>query len=157
MIWGRLLERCLSCCLIAILIMPVRATARVCPGDDSEPQAASSALQNNPSDKLATTGTDTPADPPIPSDTAPTAEQGPSQSPSQTPKSPDQTPTPLGTAAAPETREDGVPGSAPAGAAIAPAKQRRVWRFSVRTALVVGAVVAVGVIAGVSLASPSRP
>jgi len=68
-----------------------------------------------------------------------------------------QAPTPLGTAAAPEIRVDGAPASTPSGAAIAPAKQKRVFRFSVKTALIVGAVVAAGVVAGASLASPGRP
>lgn len=65
------------------------------------------------------------------------------------------TPAPVGTAAAPEMKSEGTPASAPAGAAIAPAKQRRVKSFSVRVALLVGAAVAVGVVAGAALASPS--
>ncbi len=68
-----------------------------------------------------------------------------------------QTAIPLGTAAAPQTQIDGVTASTPSGAAIAPAKQKRVRKFSVRTALVVGAVVAVGAVAGASLATSSRP
>lgn len=68
-----------------------------------------------------------------------------------------QTPTPVGTAAAPDTHVDGIAASTPSGAAIAPAKQRRVRKFTIRTALVVGAVVAVGIVSAVSLASPARP
>ena len=64
---------------------------------------------------------------------------------------------PVGTAAAPEVKSLGVPASRPAGAAIAPAKQRRIRSFTIRTALIIGAVVAVGAVAGASLASPSRP
>ena len=68
-----------------------------------------------------------------------------------------QLPTPLGTAVAPDTHIDGVAASTPSGAAIAPAKQRRIRRFSVRTALVVGAVVAVGITAGATAATSGRP
>ena len=63
---------------------------------------------------------------------------------------------PLGTAAAPEIRSDGVPASTASGAAIAPIKQKRVRRFSVATALAIGAAVAVGVVVGLSAASPAR-
>ena len=65
--------------------------------------------------------------------------------------------TPVGTAVAPAEQLHGVPASTPSGAAIAPGKQKRVHSFSVRVALLVGAVVAVGTIAGASLASSSRP
>lgn len=64
-------------------------------------------------------------------------------------------PPPVGTAAAPDMRPEGTPASAPAGAAIAPAKQRRVKSFSVRVALLVGAAVAVGIVAGAALGSSS--
>lgn len=65
--------------------------------------------------------------------------------------------TPIGTAAAPDTHVDGIAASTPSGAAIAPGKQRRVRKFTIRTALVVGAIVAVGIVSAVSLASPARP
>ena len=64
---------------------------------------------------------------------------------------------PVGTAAAPYEKSDGVPASRPAGAAIAPAKQRRIHTFAIRAALLVGAGVAIGVVAAASLGSPSRP
>lgn len=64
---------------------------------------------------------------------------------------------PVGTAVAPEQQLHGVPASTPSGAAIAPGKQKRIHSFSVRVALLVGAVVAVGTVAGASLASSSRP
>ncbi len=64
---------------------------------------------------------------------------------------------PVGTAAAPYEKPDGVPASRPAGAAIAPAKQRRIHTFAIRAALLVGAGVAIGVVAAASLGSPSRP
>jgi hypothetical protein len=70
---------------------------------------------------------------------------------------PQQSRTPLGTAAAPLAQVDGVPASTPSGAAIAPGKQKRVRKFSIRTALVIGAVVAIGTVTGATLATSSHP
>ena len=64
---------------------------------------------------------------------------------------------PLGTAVSPEVTPEGSPASNPTGAAIAPGKQKRIRRFSVRTALLLGGGVAVGIVTAASLASPSRP
>lgn len=65
--------------------------------------------------------------------------------------------SPLGTGAAPDLGSRGVPASRPAGAAIAPAKQRRVSIISVRTALLVGGAVALGVVTGLTLGTSARP
>lgn len=64
---------------------------------------------------------------------------------------------PVGTAAAPVVTPEGTPASRPAGAAIAPIKQRRTRSFAIRIALLVGAGIAIGTVAGTTLASPSRP
>jgi hypothetical protein len=64
---------------------------------------------------------------------------------------------PVGTAAAPYEVTTGVAASRPAGAVIAPAKQRRVRIILIRTAVVVGAAVAVGSVVALSKGSPSRP
>lgn len=64
---------------------------------------------------------------------------------------------PLGTAAAPYVRPEGIPASRPAGAVIAPAKQRRVRIIAIRIALLVGAAVAIGTVAAASKGSPARP
>jgi hypothetical protein len=66
-------------------------------------------------------------------------------------------PKPVGTAAAPYEKTTGVAASRPAGAAIAPAKQRRVRSFLIKLGVVVGAGVALGTVAALSHASPSRP
>lgn len=63
---------------------------------------------------------------------------------------------PLGVAAAPYTRPTGVAGSRPAGAVIAPAKQRRVRTILISIGVVVAAGVAIGTVAGLSHASPSH-
>ena len=66
-------------------------------------------------------------------------------------------PAPTGTAAAPYEKQEGVSASNPAGSAIAPGKQRRIRSFAIRIGLLVGAAVAIGVVAGASLGSSSRP
>lgn len=64
---------------------------------------------------------------------------------------------PLGTAAAPLTKPTGIAASRPAGAAIAPAKQRRVRKIVIRVGIVVAAAAAVGAVAGLSQSSSGRP
>jgi hypothetical protein len=64
---------------------------------------------------------------------------------------------PVGTAAAEAPNTTGVMASKPAGAAIAPAKQRRVRMLLIKVGAVVGAGVAVGAVAALSSGSPSRP
>lgn len=64
---------------------------------------------------------------------------------------------PLGTAAAPAQPGTGVTASRPAGAAIAPARQKRTRSFMIRVGLLIGAAVAVGTVIALSSASPSQP
>ncbi len=65
--------------------------------------------------------------------------------------------TPLGTAAAPYQTTTGVTASRPAGAVIAPAKQRRARSILIRVGVVAGAAVAIGSVVLLSHGSPSRP
>lgn len=64
---------------------------------------------------------------------------------------------PVGTAAAPYEKPTGVAGSKPAGAAIAPAKQKRARSILIRYGVIVGAAAAVGTVVALSHASSSRP
>jgi hypothetical protein len=64
---------------------------------------------------------------------------------------------PVGTAAAPLETTTGVTASRPAGAVIAPAKQRRARSILIRVGVVVGAAVAIGTVVGLSRASSARP
>lgn len=64
---------------------------------------------------------------------------------------------PVGTAAAPLPKSGGVAASRPAGAVIAPGKQRRVRAILIRVGIVVGAAVAVGTVVALSRSSPARP
>jgi hypothetical protein len=64
---------------------------------------------------------------------------------------------PVGTAAAETVPTTGVAASRPAGAALAPAKQRRVRTLLIRMGAVIGVGAAVGVTMALSEGSPSRP
>lgn len=64
---------------------------------------------------------------------------------------------PVGTAVAPYERTVGVAASRPAGAAIAPGKQKRVRTIVITLGVVVGAGIAVGSVAALSHGSASRP
>jgi hypothetical protein len=64
---------------------------------------------------------------------------------------------PVGTAAAPYEPTVGIAASRPAGAAIAPAKQRRVRTILISLGVIAGAGIAVGSVAALSHGSPSRP
>jgi hypothetical protein len=71
--------------------------------------------------------------------------------PAATPKEP------LGTAAAETVAPVGVAASRPAGAALAPAKQRRVRTILIRMGAIVGAAAALGVTMALTEGSPSKP
>ena len=64
---------------------------------------------------------------------------------------------PVGTAVAPYEKTTGVTASRPAGAVIAPAKQRRVRAILIKVGVIVGAGVAIGTVAALSHGSSSRP
>ena len=83
------------------------------------------------------------------------AQQNPQSQPAQQPSSSSQ--QPVGTAAAPYEKPTGVPGSRPAGAAIAPAKQRRVRAIVISVGLLLAGAGAVGAVVGLSKASHSQP
>lgn len=74
-----------------------------------------------------------------------------------TPQSQNRTHEPVGTAAAESVPTSGVAASRPAGAALAPAKQRRIRSILIKTGALVGAGVAIGATMALSEGSPSRP
>lgn len=157
---NRFLKQYLSLCLVASLVLPLEAFAST--GNNDAQQTSSTSQASTQNTEPATTGQDSAA--PAPQSTgasqnsSQTSSQNGAETPTQQPSKPqEQVPPPKGTAAAPDTRVDGVPAATPSGAAIAPAKQKRVRRFSIRTALVVGAVIAVGTVAGLSLATSAKP
>jgi hypothetical protein len=64
---------------------------------------------------------------------------------------------PVGTAAAPYEKGIGVAASRPAGAVIAPAKQRRTRSILIKVGLIAAAAVAIGTVVALSSGSPSTP
>lgn len=76
---------------------------------------------------------------------------------SQAQSAPQQNTNPVGTAAAPVAKPSGVAASRPAGAVIAPSKQKRRKAILIRVGIIVGAGVAVGTVAALSRSSSARP
>jgi hypothetical protein len=70
---------------------------------------------------------------------------------------PQTAPEPVGTAVAPYEKTVGVASSRPAGAVIAPAKQRRAHSLLIKVGLIVAGATAIGTVVALSKASPSRP
>ena len=64
---------------------------------------------------------------------------------------------PVGTAAAEAPTVSGVTAAQPAGAAIAPAKQRRVRTIVLKAGAILGAGAAIGTVIALSAATPSKP
>jgi hypothetical protein len=159
------LERPVAFCLVTLLAIPASAAAGTPPFQNfrasstpvetlTEQQAVAqpagnAAASSSPSAAHAADSSSTPEQ------TAPQNPQAASPPSGQTVQQ--NGTAPGGTAAAPEIKPEGVPASRPSGAAIAPAKQRRVRIFAIRTALVLGAAVAIGVVTAASLGSPSKP
>ncbi len=87
----------------------------------------------------------------------PPPQPAPQPSPPQSSTSQTSGQKPVGTAAAEAPSTAGVAASQPAGAAIAPAKQRRARTIIIRTGAIIGAAVAVGVVVGLTEATSSKP
>lgn len=75
----------------------------------------------------------------------------------QTQPAQQQNTNPVGTAAAPVAKPTGIAASRPAGAAIAPSKQKRRKAILIRVGIIVGAGIAVGTVAALSRTSSGRP
>jgi hypothetical protein len=154
------ITRQISRLLVALLIIPLGGTAfaQQAPPSLPEPLAADQAAVPAPDAEVASTSLlpvdfsgETTPDAPQPQN-APAPQQQQSNPPQQS--APRQ---PLGTAAAPYEQPSGITASRPAGAAIAPAKQRRTRTLVIRVGVIIAAAVAVGTVLALSNASPSTP
>jgi len=131
----------------------------------SEPTAPAPATAAAPSEPPQTTAPDAPANnTEITLQSLPDAPSANAQEPTlqtrdgNTQKKNDTQQTePAGTAAAQIGKLKGGPASKPAGAAIAPAKQRRVRSYLLKFGAIAGAGIAVGTVLALSHGSPSRP
>jgi hypothetical protein len=150
--------RCVVCGLIALMTMQGTFAAaqqepsRQAPASQSRPVTQPQTISAPPMmpDDMSVNA-DLSSLPSAPLPQSPASEQ---QTPAQQPGNPQQ---PVGTAAAPYEKPTGVPGSSPAGAVIAPAKQRRVRAIVIRVSIVLAAGAAVGAVVGLSRASHSQP
>lgn len=129
------------------------------------PVAAAGQNQTNPGEPVnplsgppAYTPPGTPAAPPehqLPDSPGPQQGQQAAQPTQQQTKN---TPhEPVGTAAAEWMPSSGIAASRPAGAALAPAKQKRARSLVIKVGALLGAGAAVGTVMALSKASPSRP
>ena len=153
-------NRSIAVCLAVLLAAPVGYAASASPQQlpsAPSPQTTPSAQTQNSEDanapRLSAPGVgsspqvqpqnQSAANPSSPSQPAPAQQQ---QNPSK----------PLGTAAAPNENAAGATASRPAGAVIAPAKQRRVRIIVIRAALIIGGAVALGTVLALTHETPSK-
>lgn len=164
-------RKVIACCLVTLLAATFAEAAPVPLQQtmSTESQQSASQVQDKAHDsrsdsigggvKAATT-----ENPPA---TEPNSNGGPDQSTNQDAQSTRSQPVaeqqqdgvtqPVGTAAAPRETTTGVAASKPAGAVIAPSKQRRARSFIIKLGVVAGACVAIGTVAALSHTSPSQP
>jgi cobalamin biosynthesis Mg chelatase CobN len=164
-----LTERLVGSCLVLMLAAPT-AKAAVMPWQDAAPARQE---QSTPSSGVEEAGSDSESGKQIvnPSQSEATLPDAPevaqststgsngsngSTQPSQDQQRNDAA-QPVGTAAAPAVKSTGVAGSRVSGAAIAPAKQRRVHTFLISAAVIAAACVAVGTVVALTHATPSQP
>jgi hypothetical protein len=156
------LRRRIANCLVIVVALPFgkAATAQslqTLPGQQLEASASAPA----PSPGAGTTKADAQQSGAAPDNPAPAASQTnnqPAGAPQAAPQQqPNGTTAPVGTAAAPYEKGVGVAASRPAGAVIAPAKQKRTRSLLIKVGLIAAAAVAIGTVVALSSASPSTP
>ncbi|MGA9957093.1 MAG: hypothetical protein WBQ06_02350 [Acidobacteriaceae bacterium] len=159
-------QRHIAGCLVIVLAAPFAEAASTQPQlVASAQQTATAPATNSQSSDRATGSADkVPSQPvatPSNSTSSSVGDGNEEQSLATLPSAPQQqqngTSNPVGTAAAPYEKRTGIAASRPAGAVVAPAKQKRSRSFLIRVGLIVGACVAVGTIVALSAGSPSRP
>ena len=152
-ITGYWLPRQIVHCLVMLLAVPFGKAAMALPQQAENVSPAQPQPQN--SDSGAKPGTDTTQPAPVPSQATDDNRQNgsPQTAPEQQQSG---TQAPVGTAAAPYEKGIGVAASRPAGAVIAPAKQRRTRSILIKVGVILAAGVAIGTVAGLSAASPSK-
>lgn len=124
------------------------------PGTVIAQQTTEPASQNEPPGQESQTQPQSPQKTaPAPDNSAP-PQNGPSTSGTASQNAPQQ---PVGGAAAQLGRTTGGAASKPAGAALAPEKQRQTHSLFLKLGIIAGAGIAVGSVAALSHASPSRP
>ena len=159
---GRWLRRQIAGCLLLLFTAPV-ANAVPSPQQEANLSQDRGASSAQPQSQQANTVAKQANTEPSPSEVlpdSPSAVRSKDRGSSGQPPSPerqDSPQDPLGTAAAPSVKTTGTAASRPAGAAIAPAKQKRARSILIKVGVIVGAAAAVGTVVALSSGSPSRP
>jgi cobalamin biosynthesis Mg chelatase CobN len=151
-------------CIISLLVLNCAAELPDSPGATishsqaaAESETSNSTQSESPSVLAQATGTE-PSRQPATSNQSPSAQSASTQSsPTQSGQSQAPSQKPVGTAAAETVPSTGVAASQPAGTAIAPGKQRRTRSIVIKVGALVGAAVAVGTVAALSLGTSSKP
>ena len=150
------LRRQIALCLVIFLTAPFGEAASALPQQVSPGEQAGQS-QNTNSGATKTSAPTTQSET-IPDSPTPVEQNQPSSSFLNAPEQKQSaTPEPVGTAVAPYEKIVGVAASRPAGAAIAPAKQKRTRTILISVGVVVATAVAVGTVVALSKASPSQP
>jgi len=165
---GHWLTRQIAGCLVLLLLVPFVTAATSQEPATSPSQQAEGVSSAQPQSQTSDSDIKSVNAGPSQSETLPNSPSSVrSQTVNDNPQSSGQPPSskrqqnetqePVGTAAAQPVNTTGVAASNPAGAAIAPAKQRRARSFLIKVGALVGAGVAVGTVVALSSGSPSRP
>jgi hypothetical protein len=159
-------QRQIAVCLVILLAVPFAEAASAQPQATTSGQQTATAPATHSQSSDDKKGIADPASPqpsanPSSSSALSSDDANQEQSLATLPPAPQQqqsgTSNPVGTAAAPYEKPTGIPASRPAGAVVAPGKQKRSRSFLIRVGLIIGACVAIGAVVGMSAASPSRP
>lgn len=151
---ARLLRQEIAMSLIVFLAAPFGGSISV----SAQQTVPTPQISGSPSSQSPPEGSSTGNEKPVIS-TSQSQDNNPSTvpKPTQAQQQPGGAQAPLGTAVAPYEKGIGVAASRPAGAVIAPAKQRRTRSFVIKLGVLIGACVAVGTVVALSNASPSQP
>ena len=148
----------IACCLAVSLLMPFVSASPLQDQSGGTGAVTQSADTDHPPRNSGTAQSQTQVFPDSPGSMRPQVAENTSPfGAQQSATSQQQDQEPVGTAAAAGVETTGVTASKPAGAAIAPAKQRRTRSFLIKVSAIVGASVAVGTVVALANASPSRP
>jgi hypothetical protein len=164
------LEKFIALCLVMLLAAPFSSAATssrppASTATDAKAQGSESAATEYPdspgalwqaSQQQAATPQSAP-DQQQPAASQPTPAQPQESIPAQSAPAGQQNTAPVGTAAAPYVKADGVTAARPTGAAIAPGKQKRSHSLALKVGLIVGGAIAIGTVTALSLGSSSKP
>lgn len=149
-----------ACCSVSMMLTPCFAELPDSPGSAQTQAQIASVQKGGAADtqagvEIARADPQAGSTSTAPQSNAPSSNPQPAASQQQPVAQPGQ--KPVGTAAAESVPATGVAASQPAGTAIAPGKQRRTRSLVIKVGALVGAGVAIGTVAALSLGTSSKP